>query len=128
MVYSMTRDAAMDRDEALATLKDRLPAPTSGDEVWPYVEALAQALRADDDVTTDELAAALSLLPEYLGEIQRLFVEAARADADNERPRMTWYDVGIALGFPPKSAPQRATILARKLGVLPPSRSRDART
>ncbi len=114
----------MTRDEALAALKDRLSGDAPGEHVGPSVEAVARALRAGEGVSTDEIRAALALLTAYVDEVQHLIIGAARGEGDGDKPRLTWWEVGTLLGFPGGTAAQRATVLARKLGLLGPARRR----
>ncbi len=113
----------MTRDEALAALKNRLGGDARDGHVGPSVEAVARALRAGRAVSTDEIRASLALLPAYLNEFQRLIIGAAR-ESEGDKPRLTWWDVGTLLGFPGGTAAQRATVLARKLGLIGPARCR----
>lgn len=117
----------MTREEALAVLAPRagIDPPGEDEPVGPAVEPTLCALRDGADITDGELAAALALMPAYVQEVQRAIVGAARlVPAGGRGSRMTLYEVGIAIGFPPKSASMRAMNLARSLGLAPPAKPR----
>lgn len=114
----------MTRGEALAVLAKTLPDPGT-DLVGPGVEAVAARLRAGEHIADDELDAALTLLLEYVREVQCLVVGAARVEIAPGKHRRAWYDVGARLGFPSRTASMRAIAIARKIGLMAPATPRD---
>ncbi len=115
MVYSM-----MTREDALKVLSLH----PGAENVGPGVEAVAVRLRAGEPVADDELNAALTLLLEYVREVQCLVVGAARVEVSPGKHRRAWYDVGVLLGFPSRTASMRAIAIARKVGLMPPATPR----
>jgi hypothetical protein len=105
----------------------RMAVADSQDErnyIGPVVEPVVDALRTGGDVDTGDVRSALALLPRYLVEVQRLVIASARAPEGDRNHRMTWREIGAALGFPADTAAQRAIMLARKLDLLPPATPR----
>ncbi len=113
---------SMTRDEALATLAKTTGSAGDGEHVGPQVEAVVARIRAGEPIEDAELNAVLALLQEHLTEVQRLIFGVAHVRVGtygNGKPRYRagWYEVGLALGFPSRTAHMRALGLARKVGL-----------
>jgi len=107
--------------------------------VGPGVEAVAAALLAHEtrprrgrsslppSPGVEDVRVALALLGPYLDEVTAIrgrIIGAARTiDPASGKPWLTWQEIGEALGYPAGSAKQRASKLARRLGVDDASRT-----
>lgn len=123
----------MTRDEALALLAKHTGFEGTGEYVGPEVEAIAARIRAGEPVEDDELEAAVTLLLEYVTEIQRTIlgachVQVGTTTGGKPKFRIGWFDVGVALGFPGGTAHMRALGLARRIGLVPAAVRRGSRS
>ncbi len=109
-----------DADATAATISARITA-TVRKGSRAKVDDLRAALTLIDechDATTAEHREALNAATQATDETKRRLIRIARSPRAGETtPRMTWQEIGIALGFPDNSAKQRARALAIRLGI-----------